>query len=386
MAAKSAFAGLPLVSLDATASAPPGRHVALVPGAEAPLLALDLPPGLKGAARERVARRQLQDTLGGAGLEMRPFAGGGPDESWSRAIVAETRRVDDWRKRAGKGCRAVLPDYLGLPAASDIWTLSARDGHVSARLGLRDGFSSEAALATELLATELAGAGPKAVLALGDLPQELIALCAQNGVRVYHDAADLARDGLPQPQVFAHGELAMDLRADPQAARARLRRRVLPWRWPLAAGLVAAGLWASGHLIAIQAIEAETARQRAQAVEIARANFVPSGPILDVRAQVSRALADRQARIAEAQAQVSPLTVLSNGAVEVFAAGAEAELVSFGPVNGTTLTIRVADFAALDALLARLAGAGVQAELLDSRAGADETGVRADLRLTEAAK
>ena len=42
---------------------PSGAHVAVVPGAQAPLLALELPDGLRGIARERVAQRQLVEQL-----------------------------------------------------------------------------------------------------------------------------------------------------------------------------------------------------------------------------------------------------------------------------------------------------------------------------------
>ncbi len=59
-----------------TGRAGAGR-IALVPGALAPLIALDLPEGLRGAAREQVARRQLRDLtgLGDDRLQMRPFHG-----------------------------------------------------------------------------------------------------------------------------------------------------------------------------------------------------------------------------------------------------------------------------------------------------------------------
>ena len=68
------------------AEMPAGRHVVLVPGAEVPLLALDLPERLRGPAREDVARRQLRDRIGldAARIEMRPFSppGGGDSHSF----------------------------------------------------------------------------------------------------------------------------------------------------------------------------------------------------------------------------------------------------------------------------------------------------------------
>ena len=76
---------------------PAGPHVAAIPGAEAPLLALDLPEKLRGMARERVAQRMLADRLAVPleGLEIRPFARKG--DAWSRALVAEAARLEGWR-------------------------------------------------------------------------------------------------------------------------------------------------------------------------------------------------------------------------------------------------------------------------------------------------
>ncbi len=106
-----------LVPLSRSRTAPRG-HVALVPGALVPLLTLDLPDRLRGQVREQVARRQVRDQLGTQStVEMRPFQLPGTAADWTRALVADADHLAGWRGAAGAGCRAVLPDYLALPAA-----------------------------------------------------------------------------------------------------------------------------------------------------------------------------------------------------------------------------------------------------------------------------
>src|SRR6056297_2220059 len=139
-----------------SAAAMPGRpFVATVPGADAPLLPLDLPPGLTGVARERVARRQLRDAGCGAGLDLRPARLGAGRETWARMLVCEGTLRADWAAHvapAGRRCRAVLPDYLALPAAPGLWVIELDEaGMVRARLGPEDGFAAESDLARALL-------------------------------------------------------------------------------------------------------------------------------------------------------------------------------------------------------------------------------------------
>ncbi|PCJ04063.1 MAG: hypothetical protein COB16_19610, partial [Rhodobacteraceae bacterium] len=162
---------------------PVAGHIALVPGGEAPLLALQLPPGLQGAAREQVAWRQLQDQLGVTReqVEMRPYCGADKASSWTRVLVAGTDLMRRWRAALDPGCRALLPDYLALPASVDLWVLAVQGDRLRGRLGLLDGFSSELELA-RLMLTQMLGdaelARPKAVLLLeGELPglEELLA-------------------------------------------------------------------------------------------------------------------------------------------------------------------------------------------------------------------
>lgn len=391
--------------------APRARHVALVPGADVPLLALDLPGGLKGPAREDVARRQLRDRLGPQGdrVEMRPFALPGDGDGWRRALVADAGLLAGWRGRAGASCRAVLPDYLALPTAVSLWTLRVENGSVQARLGPGDGFSADPELARVMLARALddtAQEVPGAVLLLGadgdvddDAPEAglhwLDAMLAAREIPLVTTMAGVTALGLERPQVLAHGELRLDLRADPRAARARLRARVLPWGWPLLIGLVAAGLWGAAQILAIQALTQAQMAERDRAMVLVRDHFVPSGPVLDIRVQVARALATREAAAQTWRGRISPLMLFGQAAEVIAEQGASPQELRYDSAEGLRAVLDVADFAAAEQLADALREAGLRVEVLDSRvrdSGANnsgasnaDTGVRTELRLREQA-
>ncbi|MFZ5964845.1 type II secretion system protein GspL [Thalassococcus sp. BH17M4-6] len=366
------------------AETPAGRHVALVPGAEVPLLALDLPERLRGPAREDVARRQLRDRIGmdAARIEMRPFPPPGGGDGWRRALVADAEALAGWRAQAGPGCRAVLPDYLGLPAAADLWSINVTSGSVQARLGLEDGFSADPDLARLMLDRALEEGdppAPKAVLLKGE-DAGIGALFAARDIPVVSEAAALDPLGITAPQVLGHGEMSFDLRTDPRAARDRLRARVLPWRWPLLIGLLAAGLWGAAQVVGTRALEREIRAERAATLALVRENFVPTGPVLDVRTQVARALAARQDAARDWRGRVSPLTLLGQIARVVDDSGAVSEDYGFDR-DVWTVVLRLGDFAAAEALVSALREAGLQVEVADLRVSDGDSGVRAELQV-----
>ncbi|MCA8930419.1 MAG: hypothetical protein KDC18_20355, partial [Alphaproteobacteria bacterium] len=142
---------------------------------------------------------------------------------------------------------------------------------------------------------------------------------------------------------------------------------VLPWRWPVLAGLAAAAIWGAGQILATQRLEEQRRDLVAASMEIVRDHFVPEGPILDIRAQVGRAMAERQAN--------GPATVRKAGPLEVFGAASEVlaaqkakiGLVDYNAAQGLELTVVTADFAALDAVVAALDEAGMRVEVAQSR-------------------
>ncbi|OWU81682.1 hypothetical protein ATO6_23660 [Oceanicola sp. 22II-s10i] len=376
--------------LTGTEVRPAARQVALVPGAEVPVLSFDLPAGLRGMAREQIARRQFRDRagLGDASIELRPFHRPGGADSWTRALVADAGRIAEWRGTA-TACRAVLPDYLSLPAADGVWTLAVPEAEVTseavmARLGPDDGFSAAAALAPRMIARALDAATPppRALLRLGPPFPAVESLFQARGIPVHDDPAALIAAGLPEPVVLGHGELDFDLRRDPQAARARLRRRVLPWRWPLMGALLAAGLWAAAQYLAIGRIEAVTAGIDTATRTLVREHFVPVGPVLDIRVQVARALEAARAAADTATQPSDPLEIFGRAAEVIAAEGARTMRVDYAPADGVTLVLRLDDFAAADRMGGALEVAGLTVEMLGSRVAEGGDGVRIELRVT----
>lgn len=402
--------------------------VITVPGSQIPLLHLALPPGLRGQAREQVAKRQLADQtgLGQNSLSLRPFVPQQADpirprqkrgfDSWTRVLAGDSDWLHSLQDLPG---RAVLPDYLTLPTAAGIWSLTLeqivappvppvpdsgpesgpQSGPLSglqsvpllvARLGPGDGFSARPALGLAMLHQALQappGTAPQAILWLGssEAPElaEITAAARAHDIAVIHSPAEAKALDLPPPERFAHGELACDLRHNPMAARARLATAVLPWRWPLLAACLAAGLWAAGQWVELTRISAEIAAQTARNQALVRAHFVPSGPILDARLQVSRALAELQRNSAAAGAHLDPLELTGRLAQGVTAAGLRPDLLSYRAGEGLLLALRLPDFAAADQLAETLRAAGLSPSLTESRVDEARRGVYVEFVITD---
>jgi len=362
------------------------RQIGLVPGTQVPLLAVDLPAALRGHVREQVAERQMRDALAGGGdsIEIRPFHTPGQDRSWTRVLVASAKQLEAWRRMAGPACKAVLPDYLALPVGADIWTLASADQTILARLGPEDGFSATPAVAARLLKDALAAAdlAPKAVFSPQPLSPQLETLFNAHSLPVVDSAKALQALGLQPPQVLAHGELQFDLRRDPRAARARLRARVLPWRWPALGALVAAGIWAGTQMLVIRGVEDQTAQYRTATLATVRTDFVTSGPILDIRTQVSRSLAEARVAASGAGESVSPLDLLGLAADVITTQKAQPDYIEYTVTDGLSAVVRVADFAAADDLAAALRAAGLDVAVVESRVSDGDDGVRTELRIS----
>lgn len=364
------------------APAPRGLHVVLVPGEAVPLVALDLPDRLRGAAREQVAQRQLADLLGAeaGALQMRPYALDGNAEGWTHVLVTERAALDRWRGQVGKGCVAVLPDYLALPVDETSWTLAGTPDRLRARFGPADGTTTtEVALCLQAEAILAREGAPERVYRFGPPLPEFEAWLAARNIPLISDPGDKAA-GL---RAFSRGETGLDLRADPQAARRRLRRQLSAWRWPVLTGAVAAGLWAAAQISVIRATEAETTALTARAMDLTRAEFIPSGPILDMRVQIARALAEQRSALRARSGDSSPLDLFAGAAPVLSGAGARLDTVAWAPEQGLQLVLEMGDFAAVDALVDSLAAEGLRITVRDARLGGDGGGVLADLTIQD---
>jgi general secretion pathway protein L len=379
--------GAQFVQLDGSTPMPRRRQVALVPGAEVPLLALDLPPKLRGQAREQVARRQLLDRVGldDTAVEMRPFQLG-RGAGWSKVLIGDAARMTAWRTDAGRKCRAMLPDYLALPTAQGIWTVTQTPQDVAMRLGPDDGFSGQTDVALALINDALAQdiAKPKVLLRLGPPLAEIEALLTEHGVPIVTSIDALGRFDVDTPKVLGHGELSLDLRRDPQVSRTRVRRQVLPWRWPLLFGAIAAGLWGYAQNVETQRITDTTRLIRADTQDLVKTHFVTSGPVLDVRTQVSRALIDQRRAAAGIQTQTSSLDLLARASDVIALERAVPRQFSATSNDEITVVLNLDDFAAADRIVSAFMADGLAVEVVESRVSDSNSGVRTELRLRDA--
>jgi general secretion pathway protein L len=355
------------------------HQIGVVSGADVAVLALELPKGLRGQSREQVATRQLRDQLGVdvQTVEMRPMHLPRQADQWTHIMIADRSAVAQWRSAAGSKCLAVLPDYLTLPTAKGVWTVARgeEEGRLAVRLGPLDGFGAGDALATVMLRRALAEVDvlPQEILLLGPPIAAIEEIAAEFNIDVVTDIQ------AANAKLLEHGELAHDLRRNPQLARARLRKRVLPWRWPLLAGMIAAAIWAAAQTIVINRITDETAQLGKQTTALVQENFVHSGPVLDARVQVARALSQARSEVAGQSERADPLELFARTAVVIASENATTALASYSTVDGLTLGVTVADFAAAERLAAQMQAAGMLVTVRDTRASDTDKGVRTTL-------
>ncbi|PIE15615.1 MAG: hypothetical protein CSA68_06225 [Rhodobacterales bacterium] len=377
-------AALPLWQVDSGQPAPAGGCIALIHGEDAPLLSVDLPKGIKGVNRDRVARGQLLSQLGTAEktIELRPFLGAGKRSGWDKMLVADQALYQRWQELGQPdNITAVLPDYLALPAAPALWVMRQDQGRIIARLGPEDGFACEAALAAPMLDRALASAPPKAALWLeGSPPDAMQTLLNQHDIPLIEDQSTLAAHGIDSPQRFAHNELALDLSRDPYAALADLRQNLRPWKWVAALAALGVCFWSASLLIDINRLQAQSNQHRLNANQIVRQHFIPTGPILDIRSQVGRLMAQQQAQQSQ-QAVFDPLDAFRQAAAVALKQGAVLARVAHRENTGLLLDVQLTDFAGLDQLVAALRQGGLTVTLVQSNTR-ENGGVEATLSLT----
>lgn len=358
------------------------RHVALVPGEEVSVLRLDLPDKLRGAAREDVARRQAADLLGEAveTLDVRPLTLDGSERSWSNVMVADRAAMRNWQAQAGRRVKALLPDTLALPVAEGLWVFEADMGRVRARLGPEDAMAGpEPVVGHQLrILLQQSKPAPRAALCIGDHVPLIAAALAEAKVPVATRTSDLPSD-IPELAAFSRGELSLDLRRDPQAARNRIQRAVRAWRLPVLAAAITAGLWAAAQMVVIGAAQQETRALQSETLEMVRAEFVPSGPILDIRVQVARRLSELQASASPAAAQAQSFDVFALAARALDQTGIRVQAVSDQASGGIIVRIDSDDFASLDALVEALNVRPLLVEVKDARLSENTDRVSAEL-------
>ncbi len=367
------------------AELPRSEFVALAPGANAPLLPLDLPPGLKGQTRERVAKRQLTDAYGGSagGAEIRLADLSGTKKLTSRGLVAAGRDRQAWcdEVKSAEGlCRAILPDYLALPTAVGCWTLEATDGVIRARLGPEDGFTAEPDLALSMLEVAYRVEPPNVVLRLGAYSPLIDGFISERNLKLADSPDKIAAMGLPKPLALVHGEMSLDLSREPGADAAALRNALRPYRLTAVMGLLALALWSGSVILETRELREQALTYRRNAESILRETMIPAGPILDIRAQVTKLMDDRRQSEASKSNETRPLDVLAAAGGILSGDDVRVTRVGYQSNGGLLIDLQVADFASLDELVLNLRETGINLNVAQSGTRENE-GVGATLAL-----
>lgn len=370
-------ADLVVVDRDAALPPPGVAFVATVSGTDLPLIDLDLPAGLRGTPRLTVARRQVCDRLGlePDRIDILPLLPAtGNRQIWTRVFLADAAALGHWRAAlAGRAedCRALLPDYLALPTAEGLWTIATdEDGKAVVRLSPDDGFAAEDDLAALMLTRHLAIARPLAVLRIGNRLDAVDGCLAAAGVQAVTDAAALSAAGLALPQRFGHGELAADLLSSTAEASVRMRRALRPWALPGALFAAAGLVWLGTVMVTDHRLRATIDSLRAAQIAEVRQGPLPSGPILDLRVQVARAIEARQAAAGSGQSTLGPVAMMRLGAAVLAQSDAEVAAVTFRGGSGLSIDVLVPDFATTESLATRLSEALTSAGVTVRIAGA----------------
>jgi general secretion pathway protein L len=371
------------VMLDGNGSLPDGPCVGLIDGAMVPWLSLDLPKGLKGSARRDVAMRQLRDQIGGTAenVEIQPFQDANPRALWTHGVVkdgAVDQLIDRMELKGHAGCAAVLPDFMALPAADTIWTIDVGETTARVRLGLVDGFSGEADFAALSLDKALQQGKPRGVLRMGRKNAQIDAVLTVLDVPIVDAPAALAQHDLPVPKVYSNNELALDLRANAQAEIADLARNIRAVVWPALVGIAALIVWMISMSINTNTARTQALDLRKDTLQIVRENFVPTGPILDVKRQVEQAIFVAKETAKSDATDNSPFEVLRQAGVALSDFPKTLKSASFSQAEGLILRLSLDDFKTLDEIVAAISDVGLAVRVGSSDASG-ENKVRATL-------
>jgi general secretion pathway protein L len=357
-----------------------GRFVALAPGALAPLFRLDLPRGVSGAARLRVARRQLVDRLGPAAeaLEIHPLPPADGSGQWNRLVAVARDTAERWRAEPAarhRRCVSLVPDYLAVPTAPGLAVVDCRDGVLRVRVGINDGFTAPSAVAVPLLRAALAKEHIDAVLLLGDLPAGIAEAVSAAGVQIFGTVEEL---GPSVAWPLSTGRSGLDLRQGEGSASEQL---LGVWLLPLNVAIIALLVWSAGVLVETRRIEAQIRQVGDRTTETLREGLIPTGPILDIRAQVTRSLAEAIGGGANDPASLSVMDILHRAAKVAVQHHAEVRSVSQEAGDTLALTVVMADFEGVEALVSAFADTGLEARTQTART-LDAGGVESRISVT----
>jgi type II secretory pathway component PulL len=173
----------------------------------------------------------------------------------------------------------------------------------------------------------------------------------------------------PQASVLAGAEIGLPPRAQTLAKL-------------VAVGVAALLFWSLNTLSDIRALERQTASQRQANSAFVRQELGLTGPIVDLRVQVDRALAERRIALASDDVQPGLPDYLAAAGPDLAAPDITVSQFRYA-AHVVTISVEVRDFARLAALRSSLQASGLTVQILRS-VGSGTEGVRADIRISPA--
>ena len=310
-----------------------------------------------------------------ADVEDLHFASAPLDGEDYAVAIADRRAMEGWREQLADypGVLSWVPEPLLLPWRDGDWTLVLEDGQALVRTGRCEGFSVELALLPAMLAGSLAGGEPEAVIVYGsDQAQDTQQLPEALRDKVQWRAGDFGSALM----LFDEDGFAVNLLQGDYTPKLPLGRWYRQWRAVAALFLAAFVLQLAASYADYRNLNAQNLALRA-AVEQSYRKAFPRGAVVDHEKQLRR-----QLDAIRGTSQGSGFVVLME---RVGGAVAEMPGTRIGSINYSDksetlrLNITAKDFEGVEALRSRLAEAGLQATMENSKAQDD--GVRARLRV-----
>ncbi len=336
---------------------------------------IDIPPTIRGAERLKAAEIQLSERVAAApaNLMFLPLPASRSDRAWAHVIVVDRSTLDGLRDNCPLGCLALLPDFLALPFADGCAVLEAggSDALIRLRIGADFGCTTEAPILAEVLQT-LAEADAIDTLWIGPgVPPEFAQRIRSLGLAPV-SSSDLSE---PDDALVRAQDMGVRFASSVDDLGPWLRRH----RIPISALYATLALASAGLLVRAGDVSAEAEAQRAQATAIARATFLPNGPILDLRQQVDQALAAAKSAGA-GHGRADFTSGLARMSKRLASETDAVSRIAWGTRDGYVIDLTTDSFADLQALETDLTAAGFEVMVAASRV-LDEGRVGATLRL-----
>ena len=380
---------LPVVHLFDPPSAWPAdrRAVLLVPGEDATVLDFEMPARVRRNAARRITFHAVQDLVG-EDMEnihlVRLPRPTGSVQNRAQSIVTSRVRMEGWfdeAKRAGVRLAAILPDYLALPWDPGTWTVSVETGRLSVRFDRLNGFAAEPELAALILERRLKDAPirPQRVRLLGGqgaTTEPLAALLSRLGEAGIQVDREVRSAGTAR---FQHGEFDANLVTGAFGESLGVVQGVIRWRLPIGLAAAALLLWTLDTGLTLREQGEEIQRLNRRIEKLFRTEFVPHGPVMDIRVQAARSLETLRAETVSARQAGGFLALVAASGKILAESSRQVSRLSYQD-GVLTADVTLADFRVLQTLSAKLAQARLDVKVRSSTASGEE-GVLATLAL-----